>query len=1394
MKSKKLLIAILVLLLASTAYAPYPITYRNVGNPRLLTRLLQDRIGTLDDQVSDLEALSGGVYDNIGTGDIFYVDSGVAADLAGTTWATAFDTLQDGIDECAANNGDIVYVAQGHAEDITNASLLNADNAGITIVGIGNGADMPEISFITDATAEMTISAADVCIYNIRFLGARSGGVTAGIIIADAGDGAMILGCEFRETDSDNELLTMINAAANADELVIVGNRFIGESGGTDSSAIYLVGGSDKTIIQGNHFIGDWSASVIDGLQAQSTEMVIADNLIMNADNGAGGGKTIQVQATSTGVISGNKCYGNNTGFAIAGAAMFVAPDNIAIQTEVVTRTFEQMIGPFTGATGGLVGTTIYADMVLAQTDLDAILTDGDRWDTSGEAQTLLFGSSTPGATAAALTTVDTVVDSILVDTASLIATIANMIDNGYAASCEVNAGAGTVTCATLGGFGDNYFNTGWSLMCILDADGAGSAPEGEVRDITAYVSGTGVFTVSDNFTSVLTTGDGIMLLRVEEQNLDDPAILGSSGDILYVDASAVGDGSGLTMENAYASLTLALDGAVESTDTIIVSSGHAETVSAAYAINDIGVRIVGLGIGTLRPTLTFDTSKANANLDVSVANVTFENLVFTADLDDLVSCFDVADGGDGLVIKDCLFTSTATTKEFLSCIELATDADDCTIENCTFLQLGTDADQAIDITTGAVDNLRVINCKFYGDYDAGCIYSDQDITNAYIADNVMHQEATGIRALDVGDSATGTIVNNMMYSDTYATILDPGTMICINNWATDAADQQAIQIPISADTPDVGAVGDGSNLERLEFLQDRSDSILAAMQVAGIGIGNVYYLDSVGGNASYDSLSWDKAEATLAGALGDITTDTGSILFVAPNHAETTIGASIAINKANVTIIGLGEGASRPTFTFTATGSVFTVSVAEVVFKNLIFVSGTADSTVGITLASGADSTVIEDCEFLSSTEFEFLSCITFAVNTDDVRISRCKFNNSTAAATDATAAITNIANVTDGMTIEDCEFYGIWSVACINSDDADTDVMVRNNTCYNTETAGHAIEFSDAALGFLINNKCYAPTWGTCIDPGSLQCFGNYVSSEINSDGMLFPTRPQKINSIHGTGRIIYVDVGVTAGGGGTWETAFDSINDAMDDTSASRGDTIYVAPGHTETVTGATGAVMDVIGVNLIGLGTGALRPTITFTTAIGATISVTAADCTIENMILVSNWETGITAAITAGASADGLTVDNVEFRDSGNTKEMFAHISLAAACDDVTIKNCYFSNTAASAETLSAILFVAAVDNCQILNNRFHMDAETASILGSAGAGTNVYIADNTFFNIDSGGLALSLNAATTGIVVRNLAFGNVATTSPYTCVGCMVAENYGSGTEGSSGIIYPAVE
>ncbi len=284
--------------------------------------------------------------------------------------------------------------------------------------------------------------------------------------------------------------------------------------------------------------------------------------------------------------------------------------------------------------------------------------------------------------------------------------------------------------------------------------------------------------------------------------------------------------------------------------------------------------------------------------------------------------------------------------------------------------------------------------------------------------------------------------------------------------------------------------------------------------------------------------------------------------------------------------------------------------------------------------------------------------------------------------------------------------------------------------------------------------------------------------------------------VNEGETTGEIFFVHSGTgtdAAGYGQTPDKPLATLDYAVGLCTANKGDRIFLMPGHAETIAGATGCVLDIAGVEVIGMGRGALTPTFTLATATTATISVTAANCKIKNVRIVSDLA-DVAAGVTAAATADGLVLEDCEFRDGGATKELVIGVSLAAACDDPKIRRCKFVMTAAG-DNASAVKFVGACARPEIEDCYFYGDWDAAAIDGATAAGTVFKIARNMAVNLDAGaGLAVSLHNSTTGQVVDNRLFGNKTNTVPLAAAGCWVAENYTAAAVNESGIIKPNAE
>lgn len=181
--------------------------------------------------------------------------------------------------------------------------------------------------------------------------------------------------------------------------------------------------------------------------------------------------------------------------------------------------------------------------------------------------------------------------------------------------------------------------------------------------------------------------------------------------------------------------------------------------------------------------------------------------------------------------------------------------------------------------------------------------------------------------------------------------------------------------------------------------------------------------------------------------------------------------------------------------------------------------------------------------------------------------------------------------------------------------------------------------------------------------------------------------------------TGRVFFVHsgTGVDASGRGTdKDRPFASIDYAVGKCAANKKDIIIAMPGHVETVVAAAGLDLDVAGIHLIGLGRGADRPTINFTTATTADMDVDAANIEMENFLFTG----GIDAlAAPIDVNAADFCLHDCEWRDvTGQATDV---ILADASADRLHIYN-HFHNGAAAAGGDTAVALVG-MDNPHIHN-------------------------------------------------------------------------------------------
>ena len=281
-----------------------------------------------------------------------------------------------------------------------------------------------------------------------------------------------------------------------------------------------------------------------------------------------------------------------------------------------------------------------------------------------------------------------------------------------------------------------------------------------------------------------------------------------------------------------------------------------------------------------------------------------------------------------------------------------------------------------------------------------------------------------------------------------------------------------------------------------------------------GISSGNTFYVDSNAANAANSGASgqgesWLNAYATVNYAISQCSNEGKDVILVAGNHAETITDTSttsssgsttgvFCVDKAGVSIIGMGTGTSRPTFTLsTATDATLEVRAADVTLKNLIVVSNLVDIAVGITVANATDGTIIEGCALRDGGTIilEMVLGVSITAASDDVTIRGCEF--ITTAGGSGTLSAIKTVGAASRLKIYDNVFMGDWNAQVMDLDAAKiTDLVIRDNIINSLDSAGVAIDTHSTSTGVITGNTIHTGSEANAIIAAACLVGPNYVT----------------------------------------------------------------------------------------------------------------------------------------------------------------------------------------------------------------------------------------------------------------------------------------------------------
>lgn len=228
---------------------------------------------------------------------------------------------------------------------------------------------------------------------------------------------------------------------------------------------------------------------------------------------------------------------------------------------------------------------------------------------------------------------------------------------------------------------------------------------------------------------------------------------------VFWVDSNAPSSGKG-TFDRPFLTINDAITACTASkADFVFCKAGHAETISAAagVALSKAGVSVVGLGRGSIRPTLNLTATAST--ITMSAANCTLQNFLITGGVDAIVSHTVVSAAGCSII--DCEYRDV--TGQCTDGILTTAAADRLLIEN--YIHDGAAAagsNSGIAIVGG--DGIVINGLRMDGNFAVGGIDIRTTATTDLEVRNVMFRtrNAADIFIVDTITASTGMIGPNI--------------------------------------------------------------------------------------------------------------------------------------------------------------------------------------------------------------------------------------------------------------------------------------------------------------------------------------------------------------------------------------------------------------------------------------------------------------------------------------------------------------------------------------------------------------------------------------------------------------------------------------------------------
>lgn len=277
-----------------------------------------------------------------------------------------------------------------------------------------------------------------------------------------------------------------------------------------------------------------------------------------------------------------------------------------------------------------------------------------------------------------------------------------------------------------------------------------------------------------------------------------------TTGSYFFVHSGTGSNGaSGLDSSHPLATIDAAVGKCTANKgDVIVVMPGHNESITSATSlvVDVAGVSIIGLGTGHNRPMLDFDNTAGSVEMDA--ASTRLSNIILRASVSAIVVGINV--DADDVTLDNLEFTFEATGDDFLKMVDV--DAfDRCTITDCRFFGELAVAGAASAVRLDDSHNFVFQRNMIVGNFSLAFTSEGALSQTCVITDNIMYNaDTTNNSCWELTVATTGLFANNRtgsLYAAGVANSLDPGSMLCLENYSVNAIDETGIVLPAVAST-----------------------------------------------------------------------------------------------------------------------------------------------------------------------------------------------------------------------------------------------------------------------------------------------------------------------------------------------------------------------------------------------------------------------------------------------------------------------------------------------------------------------------------------------------------------------------------------------------------------